>query len=250
MRVGGQEIEHRWWGEAASNRLPLVLLHEGLGSVALWRDFPDVLAERTGRRVFAYSRLGHGNSDPPRSPHTTQFMHEEAEMLRPLLASAGINRAILLGHSDGGSIAIIAAALFPNLVDALILEAPHVFVEDVSVASIERTTRAYRDGILRSLLAKHHRHPDVAFNGWSDVWLHPQFRDWNLEGCLPHIACPVLLVQGEGDEYGTLKQIEAIARQVRGPVESLVLPLCGHSPHRDQREAVVTAVTAFVRSRD
>jgi pimeloyl-ACP methyl ester carboxylesterase len=250
MRIGGREIECQWWGTDNAHKLPIVLLHEGLGSVSLWRDFPAALADATHRHVMAYSRFGHGNSDPPLASHTTAFMHEEARLLPAILDAAGIDRAVLLGHSDGGSIALIAAAEFPRRVEALLLEAPHVFVEDVSVTSIARTTEAYRHGTLRSRLSRHHRHVDAAFYGWSDVWLKPEFRHWNLESYLPEITCPVLLIQGENDEYGTLRQIDAIERQVRGPAQRLVLPACGHSPHRDQRQQVLTALTTFVQTVD
>ena len=248
LTLDGACIEAAWWGRA-SLLTPVVLLHEGLGSVSRWRDFPSALADATGRRVMAYSRFGHGESDLPPAPHTVQFMHDEARLLPAVLNAAGIRRAHLLGHSDGGSIALIAAAQHPALVDTLILEAPHVFVEDISVASIERTTAAFLETDLRARLARHHRHVDVAFSGWSDVWLDPAFRRWNLEGFLPAITCPVLLMQGEEDEYGTLSQIDAIAHQVRGPVARLVLPDCGHAPHRDQRDRVISTMTAFLRSR-
>lgn len=246
MTIDGRRLEVRWWGPAAARALPLVLLHEGLGSVAQWRDVPAELGQRTGRRVMAYSRFGHGQSDPPAVPHTVTFMHDEARRLPAILDAAGISRAILLGHSDGGSIALIAAAEQPERVDALILEAPHVFVEDVSVRSIERTIHAYRTTDLRDRLARHHPHVDTAFHGWSGVWLHPEFRHWNLEAYLPRIACPVLLIQGQDDEHGTLAQIDSIERQVRGPVQRLVLPECGHSPHRDQREHTLAAIADFV----
>ncbi len=229
--------------------MPVVLLHEGLGSVSRWREFPLALAAATGRRVMVYSRFGHGDSDLPSAPHTVQFMHDEARLLPAVLDAAGIERAHLLGHSDGGSIALIAASQHPRRVETLMLEAPHVFVEEVSVASIKRTTAAFRETDLRDRLARHHRHVDVAFSGWSDVWLDPAFRGWNLETLLPAITCPVLLIQGEEDEYGTLRQIEAIAHQVRGPVERLVLPECGHAPHRDQPDHVLSVMTAFLRSR-
>lgn len=241
-------VEASWWGPASS-LMPVVLLHEGLGSVSTWRDFPQALAASTGRRVMAYSRFGHGDSDPPPARQTIDFMHEEARMLPAILDAAGIPRAHLLGHSDGGSIALIAAAEHPARVDTLLLEAPHVFVEDVSVASIVQTTAAFRETDLRERLARHHRDVDLAFFGWSDVWLDPAFRQWNLEGFLPAVSCPMLLVQGEADEYGTLAQVDAIASQVRGPVERLVLPDCGHAPHRDQRDRVISAMAAFLRSR-
>lgn len=199
---------------------------------------------------MAYSRFGHGRSDTPAAVHTTRFMHDEARLLPTILDSAGIERAVLLGHSDGASIALIAAAECPERVAALMLEAPHVFVEDVSVASIARTTAAFHDGRLRTLLSPHHQNVDAAFHGWSDVWLDPDFLAWNLEEYLPQITCPVLLIQGDADEYGTLRQIEAIERQVGGPVERLVLASCGHSPHRDQQAQVVTAMTAFAQQLD
>jgi pimeloyl-ACP methyl ester carboxylesterase len=224
-----------------------VLLHEGLGSIALWRDFPQALAAAARRRVVAYSRAGHGTSDPPAFPHTCRFMHDEAVVWLPaLLDGAGIDRAVLFGHSDGASIALVFAATYPARVDSLILEAPHVFVEDISIASIERMKMLYETTDLRDRLAKYHADVDAAFHGWNDVWLDPEFRWWNLEEYLPHVSCPVLLIQGKRDEYGTLKQIEAIAHGVRAPVTSVILADCGHSPHRDQTQQVLSAVEAFV----
>jgi pimeloyl-ACP methyl ester carboxylesterase len=247
LTVRQRGIEAAWWGHASADRTPIVLLHEGLGSVAMWRDFPAAVAERTSRRVMAYSRFGHGWSDPPSSRHTIQFMHEEAERLPEILDAAAISRAIVLGHSDGGSIALIFAAQHATRTAALILEAPHVFVEDVSVASIERTTAEYAaQANLRSRLGRYHANVDSAFRGWSDVWLDPTFREWNLEPYLPRITCPVLLIQGQQDEYGTLRQIDAIQQQVTGPVERLVLPDCGHSPHRDQKDTVLAAIAEYV----
>ena len=225
-----------------------MLLHEGLGSVAMWRDFPDALAARTGRRVFAYSRFGHGQSDPPPRPRTPAFMHEEARLLPEILDTAGIDRAILLGHSDGGSIALLGAASFPERVQGLVLAAPHVFVEDVSLASIARMKRLYADADsqLRTRLQRHHRDVDAAFHGWNDVWLDPAFRLWNIEQALPLVACPVLVMQGELDAYGTLSQIDAIARQVPGTVTRLVLDNAGHAPHRDAPAAVLDAIEVFL----
>ena len=250
MNLHGLALECQWWGKLNRQTLPIVLLHEGLGSVSRWRDFPAVLADETHRAVFAFSRLGHGQSDPPAKPHSTRFMHEEAWLLPSILATAGIARTIVLGHSDGGSIALMFAANHPERVDCLVLEAPHVFVEDLSIASIEQTTRRYHEGDLRSRLLRHHKHVDVAFHGWSDVWLDPAFRHWNIEEYLPRVTCPILLIQGIDDEYGTLRQLDAIEAQVRGPVERLVLQECGHAPHRDQRLDVLNAVKKFVSSRD
>ena len=247
--MNGRAIEAAWWEPdepPAAGADPVGLLHEGLGSVSMWRDFPAALASRARRRVMAYSRFGHGQSDRPASPHTVAFMHDEAALLPAVLDAAGITRAILFGHSDGGSIAIIASAHDPARVATLILEAPHVFVEDISVASIERTTASYRTGDLRARLGRHHRDVDAAFHGWSDVWLDPAFREWNLEALLPRVTCPALLIQGEQDEYGTLAQVEAIVRQSTGPVQRLVLEQCGHSPHRDQPETVLAAASRFL----
>jgi pimeloyl-ACP methyl ester carboxylesterase len=246
LAVDGRELEVAWWGDINSTRPTMVLLHEGLGSVAMWRDFPAAITARTRCPVMAYSRLGHGTSDPPAAPHTVGFMHDEARRLPAILDAAGVGQPILFGHSDGASIALIFAAEHPERARALILEAPHVFVEDVSVASIERVTAAYETTDLRNRLAKYHRDADVAFRGWSDVWLHPEFLTWNLEALLPRATCPVLLIQGDRDEYGTLRQIDAIARQVSGPAARLELANCGHSPHRDQREAVLDAVAGFI----
>jgi pimeloyl-ACP methyl ester carboxylesterase len=235
-------LERRWIDGAAP---ALVFLHEGLGSVALWRDLPDVLAERTGRAALVYSRHGHGASDPPAANRGVRFMHEEAEHVLPsLLAEHDVSTPILVGHSDGGSIAIIYAAAHP--VTALVLLAPHVFVEDCSVESIARIRELYATSDLRERLAKYHKHVDAAFHGWNDVWLDPAFRGWNIEGCLPRIACPVLVIQGEDDEYGTERQVHAIAAQVSGPVETMMLPRCGHSPHRDQRAVVIERIARFV----
>lgn len=247
MRSNGQQLEVAWWG-TSSLQLPIVLLHEGLGSVSMWRDFPAALAERTGRRVMAYSRFGHGQSDLPAVLHTTRFMHEEARLLPGILATAGIEGAILLGHSDGGSIALIAAAEAPQHVAALVLEAPHVFVEEISIATIRDRALAFADpqGDLRRRLGRHHANVDAVFHGWSDVWLNPDFRKWNIEEYLPRVACPVLLIQGQEDQYGTVEQIAAIERQLAGRSERLILPDCGHSPHRHQREQVLAAVAAFV----
>jgi pimeloyl-ACP methyl ester carboxylesterase len=250
LQIDGRKIEMAWWGERNTTRAPIVLLHEGLGSVSLWKDFPAELAERTARRVMAYSRFGHGASDRAVGARTPRFMHDEAALLPAILTAAQIPRAVLLGHSDGGSIALIAAAENAARVEALMLEAPHVFVEDVSVTTIAERVEEFRnsEGKLRRRLRRHHHDVDAAFYGWSDVWLDPAFRTWNLESYLPRITCPTLLIQGEDDKYGTLCQIDAIAQQIRGPAQRLVLTECGHSPHRDQREPVLSAMSAFLQT--
>lgn len=223
----------------------LVLLHEGLGSVSTWRDFPDALATRTGCPVLVYSRAGHGASPPPDAPRGVRFMHDEATVVLPaLLQQFAIDTPVLVGHSDGGSIALIYAGTRPAR--GLVLLAPHVFVEDCSIESIARMRELYATTDLRARLARHHADVDAAFHGWNDVWLNPAFREWNIEEYLRAITCPVLVLQGEDDEYGTRAQVDAIAAQVSGPVDVELLPRCGHAPHRDQREKVLERVAAFV----
>lgn len=249
LLVHGRRLEYRWWPPPSPPAAtPLLLLHEGLGSVGLWRDFPEALAARTGRATAAYSRLGHGASDPRGTALDIDFMHDEAERVVPsVLDALGLDRAVLVGHSDGGSIALLAAAAHPRRVEALVLEAPHVFVEPVSVASIARMRDLYASTDLRERLARYHGdNVDEAFRGWNDVWLHPDFLAWNIERALPRVTCPVLVIQGEADEYGTAKQVEAIAAGVGGAVETVWLRDCGHSPHRDQPAAVLDAVAAFL----
>jgi pimeloyl-ACP methyl ester carboxylesterase len=222
----------------------LVLLHEGLGSVGLWRGLPLALHDATGSRVFAFSRYGHGQSDPPPHPRTPGFMHEEALVVLPaVLEEAGIERPLLIGHSDGASIALIHAAGHPTA--GLVLLAPHVFVEDICVQAISTTRETFEREGLRERMARHHRDPDVTFSGWCDVWLDPEFRSWNIEPLLPDIDVPVLVIQGRDDEYGTLAQIDAVERGVSGPVERLVVP-GGHSPHLEQPDEVLPAIVSFI----
>jgi pimeloyl-ACP methyl ester carboxylesterase len=224
-------------------RRPLVLLHEGLGSVGLWREFPRRLAEATGRRVVAFSRFGHGRSERPPAPRTPAFFHAEAlDVLPELLRRLDATEPILLGHSDGASIALIHAA--HHTVTALVLVAPHVVVEDVTVAAIRETRRAYLDEGLRHRMARHHDDPDAAFWGWCDVWLDPAFRSWSLEAEAARVTAPALLIQGADDPYGTLDQLDRIEARVRGPVERVVAP-GGHSPHLEQPDVVVQAITDF-----
>jgi pimeloyl-ACP methyl ester carboxylesterase len=226
-------------------RRPLVLLHEGLGSVGLWRGFPAALNEATGRRVLVFSRFGHGRSEPPPRPRTTGFFHVEAlEVLPALLPQLDASNPILVGHSDGGSIALIHAAYHP--VAGLALIAPHVFVEDVTVEEIARTRELYESGGLRERMARHHDDPDAAFYGWNDVWLDPEFREWTIEADARGLTAPLLLMQGADDPYGTLEQIDRIRAGVRGPVERVVLEDTGHSPHVERPDVVVAAVAEFV----
>jgi pimeloyl-ACP methyl ester carboxylesterase len=246
--AGGHRLEYRRLDLSGSNRSMLVFLHEGLGSVSAWRDFPDALVAQADCAAILYSRSGHGASEPLRHPRGVGFMHDEAsDVLPELLETLVVRRPILVGHSDGASIALIAAGSGSVPVRALILEAPHVFVEDCSIDSIRRIRELYATTDLRDRLHRHHGdNVDGAFHGWNDVWLDPAFRDWNIEEYLPRVSCPVLVIQGEGDEYGTVQQVESIATRVKGPVETTVLARCGHAPHRDQREAVLRLMTDFL----
>jgi pimeloyl-ACP methyl ester carboxylesterase len=224
-------------------RAPLVLLHEGLGSVGLWRAFPETLQAATGRRVISFSGFGHGRSDRPPRQRTPAFVSEEAHDILPrLLADLGIERPILIGHSDGGSIALVHAAEHP--VAGIVLMAPHVVVEDMTITAIEGARQSFRSGRLRERMARHHDDPDAAFWGWCDVWLDPAFREFNLEAEAARVTAPALLIQGADDPYGTLDQLDRIQSHVRGPVQRLVVP-GGHSPHLERPTAVVEAVTAF-----
>jgi pimeloyl-ACP methyl ester carboxylesterase len=241
--VGGRLIEAE---EIPGDAPALVFLHEGLGSVGLWRGFPARVAEATGRRTIAYSRHGHGSSAPPPRPRTPAFMHEEArEVLPALLEAWGAERPLLIGHSDGASIALIHAAEHP--VTGVAALAPHVFVEEICIAEIRRAKVAYEDEGLRERMARHHADVDAAFYGWNDVWLHPEFPDWSIVDLLPAITAPVLLVQGEDDQYGTLAQIDTVAERVSGPAARVVLP-ARHAPHLEAPEATLDAVASFVRA--
>jgi pimeloyl-ACP methyl ester carboxylesterase len=224
----------------------IVFLHEGLGSVVMWKDFPARIASATGCNALLYSRFGHGNSDRLRSPHRVDFMHEEALTVLPeLLDRTGVERPILLGHSTGASIALIHAGGAKREVAGVIAMAPHVMVEDQTLSSIAEAKGAYRTTKLRGRLAKHHPDPDPVFESWTSIWLDPEFRSWNIEAFVARISCPVLAIQGVDDEYGTMAQIDRIAAIARD-TELLKLAECGHSPHRDQPEAVQAAIVRFV----
>ena len=246
-------IEHRWIAPERTDRPLLVFLHEGLGSVSMWRDFPQRLCEAANLRGLVYSRPGYGRSTPRAADEhwAPDFMHRQAhEVLPALLEALGVDTAQdppwLFGHSDGGSIALLHAARWPTRVAGAIVLAPHILVEDLSIASIAQARTAYETTDLRQRLARHHDDPDSAFRGWNDIWLHPDFRAWNIERELAPITCPLLAVQGLDDEYGTLEQIRGIARRLP-QTELLELPNCGHSPHKDQPAALIAAVCQFMR---
>lgn len=250
VEVFGQRFETAFEGEAPPSAPVLVFLHEGLGSVSLWRDFPRKAALASGLRAFAYSRRGYGRSSLLPPPWPVEYMHEEARLLPEVLLAAGIGESILVGHSDGASIALLhAGSGAATGVRGLVLIAPHVFAEEVGLRSIERIRGDYlASGALRERLSRHHDDPDNAFWGWNSAWLNPGFREWNIESSLEGLRAPALVIQGEADEYGTRAHVDAIARGSRGPVETLLLPGCGHSPHRDAPEEVLAALARFVRS--
>jgi pimeloyl-ACP methyl ester carboxylesterase len=227
----------------------LLLLHEGLGCVDMWQDFPSRVAHETGCRTFVYSRWGYGRSDPLEGPRTPRYMHEEAlESLPELRRVLGLDRAVLIGHSDGASIALLHAGARRWPVAGLVVMAPHEFVEEVTLEGTRAAGDAWRTTDLPRRLGRYHADPERVFRAWHDTWLSPAFRDWNIESCLAGIGCPVLAIQGEDDEYATMAQIEAIAAQATASprVEQLRLPRCGHSPHRDEPRAVLDAIGRLV----
>ena len=235
--------------DRAGTNPAMVLLHEGLGSIGLWRDLPAALHDATGRRTVTYSRAGYGRSAPVPLPRPLTYMHDEADVVLPaLLARLGIEQPVLVGHSDGASIALLAAGAGVP-VTALVLLAPHVIVEDVSVAAITAARAAYADTDLRDRLARHHDHVDVAFRGWNDAWLDPAFRDWDITDRLSGITAPVLVIQGADDPYGTTRQLDLIEAGVGGPFERIVLPGVGHAPHLEATNEVRGAIATFIISR-
>jgi pimeloyl-ACP methyl ester carboxylesterase len=290
LKIGDTQLEYAWHGPRPDEAPTLVFLHEGLGCVAMWRDFPARLAAQTGRGALVYSRAGYGNSDPFELPRAVRFMHDEALVTLPqVLDALQIREAILVGHSDGGSIALIHAGAdgkrnfhhedtkntktddnnrndskrndsssnkpsslsAKTLTRGLILEAPHVFVEEIGLDSIRAIAEEYcsedQGGRLKQRLARYHgENADATFCGWNDVWLNPEFRSWNIEEYLPQISVPILLIQGEDDQYGTLDQVKAIEAGCQAPVRTVLLADCGHSPHLDQPARTLEAMKKFV----
>lgn len=242
-------IEHQWIGSEKRDRPLVVFLHEGLGSVAMWKDFPQALCDAAKVRGLVYSRPGYGRSTPRAAAErwSAHFMHAQAhEVLPALLEALNVKeKPWLLGHSDGGSIALLYASRFPDSAAGLVVVAPHLMVEEYGLASIRTAREAYATTDLKAKLARYHDDVDSAFKGWNDIWLDPSFRAWTIEAELPAITCPVLAVQGLDDEYGTLEHIHGIARRLP-QTQVLELAECGHSPHRDQPAAVVHAVKEFL----
>ena len=249
LEIDGRRLEAAWWGPGPDAAPTLVLLHEGLGSVSLWRDLPERLAAATGLGVFAYSRFGYGQSDPAPLPWPLDYMQREARAVLPrVLDAAGIGRCVLFGHSDGGSIAAIAAGSSQDpRVRGLVLLAPHFFVEEVGLQAIRSIAEGFERGDLRARLARHHRDPDLAFRGWNGAWLDPDFpRAFDLQPDVAHIRVPVLAIQGAADRYGTMEELRVLEREAYCPVDVLAVPDAGHSPHLDAPEAVVAATAGFV----
>jgi pimeloyl-ACP methyl ester carboxylesterase len=248
LKVGSSELEYRMIGPQPHEAPTLVLLHEGLGSVGQWGDFPDRLATATSAGVFVYSRAGYGQSSPVPLPRPLTYMHDEAlQVLPQLLDAIGFRRGILIGHSDGASIATIyAGGVQDHRIRGLSLMAPHFVVEDVSIASIAAAKQAYESTDLREKLARWHKHVDVAFRGWNEAWLDPEFRKWDVSESLAYIRVPVQIVQGEADQYGTLRQIEIAKEECYCPVDVTLLPGIGHAPHREAPNRTLIAVSDFV----
>ena len=252
VRGGPVEVLDLPATDAGEGLAPLVLLHEGLGSIALWRSFPHDLHAATGRRTVVFSRHGHGGSAPAELPRPVTYMHHEAQVVLPqLLATLGIgDGAVLVGHSDGASIALLHAGSGAGRPAALVLLAPHVVVEDVSIAGIEEAEVAWRTTPLPERLGRHHADAEATFRGWNDVWLSPAFRDWDVREQLSGVACPSLLVQGHDDQYGTMRQLDLVQAGVAGPTTRVELDDCGHSPHLDRPDAAREAVVSFLAGLD
>lgn len=244
--VNGLRLEYHDIAATLANRPVLLLLHEGLGCVDMWRQFPEKLAAATGCQVVVWSRAGYGASDPYPEPRTERYMHREAlEALPDLIATLQIEKPLLVGHSDGASIALVFAGAFPEQTCGVVAMAPHEFVEQETLAGILAAKTAWTVTDWPQKLARYHRNAPQVFSDWCDTWLAADFRDWNIESYLPAIRCPLLAIQGEDDEYATMRQIEVIAEQVPG-TELLKLANCGHSPQRDQENAVLAAIAGFV----
>jgi pimeloyl-ACP methyl ester carboxylesterase len=249
VQIGSSYVETRWWGPSPTEAATLVLLHEGLGCVALWRDVPERLAEATGCGVFAYSRFGYGRSDPQPPPWKLTYMQDEASDILPqVLDEARIREAVLVGHSDGGSIAAIyAGTARDRRVRGVVLIGAHFFVEDSNIASIAKIRADYRQGLLRERLARYHRDPDMAFHGWSDSWLNPAFRHFDITGCIPQIDVPILGMQGAEDPYGSDEQLLTLQRLARSPCEVVLIKGARHSPQLEVKDDTIGRIAQFVQ---
>jgi pimeloyl-ACP methyl ester carboxylesterase len=249
LRIGNSDLEYRLIGPAPDQAPTIVMLHEGLGSAALWGDFPDRLQAATGMGVFVYSRAGYGASTPVTLPRPLDYMSREAlEVLPALLERIGFQRGVLLGHSDGASIAAIhAGGTSDHRVQGIVLIAPHFITEDMGLAAIAETRRAFETTELREKLARWHQNVDNAFYGWADAWLDPDFRRWDISDYLAYIRVPVTILQGEADQYGTLRQIEIAKEECYCPVDVTIIPGAGHSPHREAPGLTLATISDFVK---
>lgn len=248
LTVNGAALEYACFGPAPTEGATvIVMLHEGLGCTALWRDFPARVAEATGQPVFVYSRQGYGQSDPAELPRPLDFMTREATGVLPaILDEIGAGSYVLFGHSDGATIsAIYAGSVEDHRVRGLILMAPHFFTEEMGLAEIAKAKEAFEQGELKQRMAKYHSDPENAFRGWNDTWLNPDFRKWNVAEVIDYLRIPVLAIQGRDDQYGTLAQIEEIETRAYSPVDTLILEDCKHAPHIEQPEQVLDAVAEF-----
>ncbi len=248
FEVDAKSLEYRCFGPAPSDAPTIVLLHEGLGCAAQWKNFPQELATATGFGVFAYSRSGYGHSDPAELPRPIDYMTQEATKVLPVvLDKIGFRRGILMGHSDGATIAAIYAGFVSDpRVRGTILMAPHFFTEDLGLKSIAAAKIAYETTDMRERMSKYHLNPDHTFRGWNDAWLDPKFKAWDVSEVIDHFRIPTLAIQGRQDQYGTLSQIEEIEKRSYAPVETLILEDCKHSPHVDQHDAVLSGIAEFV----
>ena len=247
LSASGKRLEYACCGPAPSVAPTIVMLHEGLGCLALWRDFPEKVAEVTGFGVFAYSRAGYGGSDLAELPRPLDYMTREAvEVLPEVLDGFGFKRGILLGHSDGATIAAIYGGSVEDYrVRGLILMAPHFFTEDMGLAEIANAKEAFDNGVLPERMAKYHKDPENTFRGWNDAWLDPGFKSWNVADAIDHLRIPMLAIQGREDQYGTLAQIREIEERIYSPLETAILEDCRHAPHQDQPEATLAAIHDF-----
>ena len=247
VTIANGRIEYSFYEVKRPAAPTIVMLHEGLGALSLWRDLPRKLSNLVNCSVFVYSRHGYGQSDFINSKFNAKYMHKEALNILPkILNHFDISNPILYGHSDGASIALIHASSADTGIMGLILEAPHVFVEEISLNGLKDAKKAFEQGGLKAGLAKHHREPEMIFRCWNNIWLSPEFLTWNIVSCLSNIQCPALLIQGETDAYGTFSQLDTIEKNVSGICEKKILPNIGHSPHRENPKLVLRSIKQFI----
>ena len=247
VTIADGRIEYSFYEVKRPTAPTIVMLHEGLGALSLWRDLPRKLSNLINCSVFVYSRHGYGQSDFINSKFNAKYMHKEALNILPkILNHFDISNPILYGHSDGASIALIHASSADTGIMGLILEAPHVFVEEISLNGLKDAKKAFEQGGLKAGLAKHHREPEMIFRCWNNIWLSPEFLTWNIISCLSNIQCPALLIQGETDAYGTLSQLDTIEKNVSGICKKKILPNTGHSPHRENPKLVLRSIQQFI----